>query len=228
MDRVRIFLDPEGEPLRGRHLPVEAPIAPEREPEGSARPQVLLRPRLPQHPGSAPAPPRRLCVLLHCQPRAQLGTPEALVARPRPLRASVPLPVPSAPGRLPPPSPAPRAPHPGLPAPPAWPRDPAFRHPPCLAQGAPAPRQRRASRGVFGKPPFYLPRKQVGQIDLLISVAEWNHRASSRSCRLRGHRFPRARHGGLVVTSHRLQIARPTFAGRKRCGRSSAHYGMRR
>ncbi|XP_017457327.1 proline-rich protein HaeIII subfamily 1-like [Rattus norvegicus] len=189
-------------------------------------------PRRPQYPGSVPAPPRRLCVLLHCQPRAQLGTREAPVARPRPWRANVPLPVPSAPGRLPPPSPAPQAPHPrspGLPAPPARPRDPAFRHPPCLAQDAPAPRQRRASRGVFGKPPFYLPRKQVGQIDLLISVAEWNHRAcASGSCWLRGPGFPRALCGGLVVTSHRHQIDRPTFAGRKRCGRSSAHYGMRR
>ncbi|KAM7318925.1 hypothetical protein ACRRTK_022037 [Alexandromys fortis] len=59
--------------------------------------------------------------------------------------------------------------------------------------------------------------------------SRWNRQAcASRSCWLRGPRFPRALHGGLVVTSHRLRLARPTFAGRKRCGRSSAGYGVRR
>lgn len=67
----------------------------------------------------------------------------------------------------------------------------------------------------------------VGLDELLSFCSGTTGPAPRGAVGLRGPRFPRARHEGLVVTSHRLQIARPTFAGSKRCGRSSARYEMR-
>lgn len=101
--------DCPSERCRGRHFPAKAPRAsapgaPEREPEGSARPRTLLRadpgftaaggPRLPATPpdlprrgpppGLAPFPPPGAPAPFHCQPEAagaQPGTPK------RPCRA---------------------------------------------------------------------------------------------------------------------------------------------
>lgn len=181
------------EPRRGRHFPgkarrASAPGAPEREPEGSARPRALLRagrapgsgvlaPRAPA-PARRPAPPRSF----HCQPGkpapgpAPPEAPERPRGLPRPLRSPrPPAPVPSAAGRLPPP-PAPQTRHPREPPAPAAsslargpPLDP---HPASALPLRPRCPGSSPAAGILPllcrpRPPLpYFLRKQVGQLDL--------------------------------------------------------------
>lgn len=142
--------DCPSEPRRGRHFSGEAqrasaPSAPEREPEGSARPRALLRagPGLTAARGARPAaqqPPALASAarvpgltfagaarprtpvpsLRPAPPHPSIVSPSSRRPAPAPRSPPPPGSNPSAAGRLPPPSSAPQTPHPQEPAAPSW------------------------------------------------------------------------------------------------------------